>query len=359
MRASGFPRSKLIPITPNATAETVALLRWIDDMGKGPRIALGTSDHLAGMPDVYPAMDWFETEAVFMANSGGRRPKLLCFEYHDPAWVSRYGSAGTDSVRERIVAANARGQVVVLHNHSGNPVTGRLSREGTVYPPPPVGFRQGTVYDKTGDPITAVLPGGAENAQMIGYMDRMAAFIESCVDANGKKIPIILRMFHEANGAFFWWGGSGGALYIQLWQYFVSYMRDVKGLKNVLYAPNLQDGEVFTSWWPGADYSDFGTVDYYNDSDTPAFDGTLLLSIYNQIKGRADYKPIALAEAGGRYNINTPNFWTSARDVLTTKYRKFAYVVLWRPTWGPSLDDPAASKAAFSAFANDPRVVTV
>jgi hypothetical protein len=46
-----------------------------------------------------------------------------------------------------------------------------------------------------------------QEAQFLSYLDRLAAFFSSLVDANGKLIPVIWQFFHEISNNLMWWAG--------------------------------------------------------------------------------------------------------------------------------------------------------
>ncbi len=356
---TGFPASKATPISSGASTETVRLYRRLHDMGRKVSFLLGTSDHFAAMPNTAPSPTFFGSEESLIANTG-RRASVICFEYHDSNWTSRYGSTGTTVMRNKIIAANALGQVVVLHNHMGNPVTGQLSREGQTYPYPGGNYDgTGYVYDTTGSPLNAIKTGGAQIAAWTAYLDRLATFIESLVDASGKKIPVILRWFHEANGGWFWWGTSA-ADYKIVWQQFVAYLKDTKALTNVLFNVNFTTESSFSGWYPGDTYVDIISLDNYDNTSTPTVgNGGKLATAYTAMLALSTAKPFALGEFGYENHGNNTSIWTQGVSAFTSTYRKFGMAVMWRTPWGPDTSDSTASKANQSAMASDPRVLTL
>ena len=64
-------------------------------------------------------------------------------------------------------------------------------------------------------------------------------------------VPVICRLFHENDGSWFWWGAAycSPSQYKNLFRYTEEYLRDVKGLHNLLYA--YSPGGPFTD---AADY---------------------------------------------------------------------------------------------------------
>jgi len=60
-----------------------------------------------------------------------------------------------------------------------------------------------------------------------------------------KDIPVLWRPLHEASGSWFWWGASGSAPYVALWEFMHQYLTNVKGLNNLIWVWNGDNGEWF------------------------------------------------------------------------------------------------------------------
>ena len=96
-------------------------------------------------------------------------------------------------------------------------------------------------------------------------LDKVAALLKQLKDMG---IPVLWRPLHEAvgnwstnnpNGAWFWWGASGPAPYIALWEYMYDYLKNVKGLDNLIWVWNGQH----TDWFPNPETVDIIGYDYY------------------------------------------------------------------------------------------------
>ena len=357
MRRTRFAKSTAVPITAGATSETVALYRHLIDMGKRTHFRFGVSDLHVGM-DATPT--FYENSAIYMAN-GGQAPAVTGWEYSDTEWSNRWGAVGTESIRQRIIAAHAAGAIITMNHHSGNPVTGYLSRDTQTHPAPTSQSGTGYYKDKTGSPVTAILPGGSKRTQWLAYLDRLAAFLASLIDTDGNKIPVILRLHHECNGLFFWWAAEGAAKYKNLWADHVTYLRDTAGVTNVLYAPNFNaGGELVSDWFPGSEYTDVVTLDIYRDSANPhLLSGTDVAWWFSQCESVAGEKPLAIAEIGSSTNQENADWYLEVLAGMTTRLRRAAYAATWRSPWGPDFADSTASKAAFTALLNDPRAIKI
>jgi mannan endo-1,4-beta-mannosidase len=88
-------------------------------------------------------------------------------------------------------------------------------------------------------------------------------------------MPIVFRPFHEHNGDWFWWGKGIASEedYIKLWRFTIEYLRDEKGVHNLLYSfspdrsrmkiENIESDYFYA--YPGDDYVDiFGFDDYWD-----------------------------------------------------------------------------------------------
>lgn len=171
-------------------------------------------------------------------------------------------------VRNELLRAYGMGAMVTMSWHSVNPIT-----------------FGGYGHNMAPGSVAAVLPGGARHEQFLEWLDRVAAFLDSVADgASGKSVPIIFRPFHEHTGDWFWWCTGSPAQptdttpeqFIALWRMTVEYLRDVRGLHNVLYAYSPDRSRIDMSSaatceagylyaYPGDDYVDvLGFDDYWD-----------------------------------------------------------------------------------------------
>ena len=171
-------------------------------------------------------------------------------------------------VRAELLRAYSMGAVTTMSWHSANPIT-----------------FGGYGHNTAPGSVAAVLPGGARHGQFLEWLDRVAAFLDSVVDeASGESVPIIFRPFHEHTGDWFWWCTGSPAQptdttpeqFIALWRMTVDYLRDVRGLHNVLYAYSPDRSRIDMSSestceagylyaYPGDDYVDvLGFDDYWD-----------------------------------------------------------------------------------------------
>lgn len=240
-----------------------------------------------------------------------------------------------------------RGGVVTISWHMDNPVSG------------------GSSWDTT-RAVAAILPGGPQHEKFKGWLDRFAAFNEG-LEVDGKMVPILFRPYHENTGSWFWWGGRLASLedYKTLWRFTVDYLRDEKGLHNLLYVYSTDvhnSEEEYLARYPGDEYVDvLGFDDYQSlrrDETVPLLTERMVRVVkLAQERG----KLAAYTETGG--GGQDPDYWTTRLlaalngDPLA---RHITWVLPWRnanqrQNFVPYLGHPAASD--FKQFTDDPLIL--
>lgn len=302
------------------TAETLALQSWL---GKSKlRPALGAQWN--GSPK---SLGWEE-----QAQISGKSPLVFGIEYFDYGPIEKNLGARENSARF-FVEKYSQGGIVTLVDHMPNFVTG------------------GNSWDRNGETLDAILPGGAAHAEFVAYLDRLAQFLKS-LNFNGKPVPVLLRPLHEMNGAWFWWGDKvSGARLVQLWRFYHDYLVQEKSVRNVLWvwSPNIDPAatvERFTSYWPGAQYVDVIGLDGYDNSPMPNITNKSFVRSFNTIATMAKTfsRPVAFTEIGAKFGAQQlPHFWDM--DVLNAVRKEFSgvsYVLIWNNEYGPREQTPAA-----------------
>ena len=301
----------------------------------------GVSSDVKAATGDYPAVFGFDTLII----EGRERPGV--------AEATREQNALTlaRSIRE----AHDLGAISTLSAHVENFATG------------------GDFYDTSGDALRAALPGGAKNAELTAYLDLIALAADNAVDADGTPIPIVFRPWHENAGSWFWWGAAFGSPgeYAELYRYTVEYLRDVKGVHNLLYAFSPGGGfggdqDLYLRTYPGDDFIDVLGYDTYDASASPAFLNGLVDDL-GMIADLADQKGkiSAFTEFGITNGVQpdganaNPHWYTDVLDAIKAdpEASRSAYMLTWAnfggdttpytPTSGEMLPD-------FQAFHDDP-----
>lgn len=240
-----------------------------------------------------------------------------------------------ERLRQLIQQCNSRGGVVMLCWHQDNPLTGDDAWDNT------------RVVDK-------ILTEGSEiNIKYKTWLDNIATFILSLKDGNGKLIPVIFRPLHEHTQTWNWWGSSAttDSEFIALWRLIVNYLRDTKGVHNILYviSPQLDlnygagTTDRLLYRWPGDDYVDILGMDCYHGTNSAAFTSNLA---YLSALSTKKKKPAGVTETGipsGR----SSDYWTrQISDPI--KGVNCSMVVMWRNeseshAYGPYPGDNSAA----------------
>ncbi|SFG33582.1 glycoside hydrolase family 26 protein [Prevotella sp. KH2C16] len=252
-------------------------------------------------------------------------------------------------IREEVKRQHERGGIIEISWHPDNPVTGK------------------SAWDPSGFPVREILAGGSQHAKFNTWLKRIAEFLSSLRDKDGKLIPVVFRPWHEMGGGWFWWG-SKSCTPEEFKQLFV-YTHDVftrqYKLDNLVwgYSPNAGD-EDFLKYYPGDEYVDLMGFDLYDfEADNAKYQGNLKRELTRLAKvGKEHKKLIALTETGAQQlpdeNWFSQVFWPVAREY------SFSYVLFWRNAWDQHKETymsypGAPSEADFKKFAAEKRTLFV
>lgn len=192
----------------------------------------------------------------------------------------------------------------------------------------------------TSESVVHILPGGKDHAAYRAKLDLFADFLKELkVGFLFKRpVPIIFRPFHEHTGGWFWWGSKSCTVeqYQELWRFTVEYLRDEKGVHNLLYAysPDVfNDKAHYLERYPGDDYVDILGLDDYHDVGAHG-DPAMLTQRLRMVVELAEEKgKVAALTETGYETIPKADWWT---EVLLKHIeedpvaRRIAYMVLWR-----------------------------
>lgn len=212
--------------------------------------------------------------------------------------------------------------------------------------------------------VKHIIPGGSHHKEYKKELDKIAHFVKHIVGKDGKVVPIIFRPFHEFDGSWFWWGKNFCTReeFISLWQFTVEYLRDYRGVRNILFAfspdRNFQNEEEFLERYPGDKYVDLLGMDNYWDFK-PEGEGldaiTQKLKIITKL-GTKKNKLVAFTETGSE-KIPDDRWWTDKLlHVMDNDSIKIAFVMVWRNAhlnhfYAPHEGHPSSEN--FIEFKND------
>lgn len=131
--------------------------------------------------------------------------------------------------------------------------------------------------NRSGNPCDALLSTGGDPTARALYLSTLDNFAHWATDAEhwGGR-ALIFRPFHENDGDWAWWGTNpvsacSDADYVQLWRETVDYLRNTKGVHNLLYAYSPEIIRGYTDYtgsrYPGDDYVDIFGIDLYASRD--------------------------------------------------------------------------------------------
>lgn len=225
-----------------------------------------------------------------------------------------------DSIKVYITRAHHMGGINTISWHARYPVTNF------------------DAWNLTSIDVPSLLPGGKSHLQFLKELDLVAAFMETLIDDSGKLIPVIFRPWHEMYGNWFWWGSAtcSDDEYRQLFCFTVDYLRNIRGLTNLLIAfspdKNFDSKEDYLKRYPGDDVVDVLGLDDYGDFKQNRLDLIVIrLGIVADL-AREKGKISAFTETGSD-KLEIPNWYTSSLlQVLNAseKTRQVSYVMVWR-----------------------------
>jgi len=250
-----------------------------------------------------------------------------------------------ERMRFWIRAAYERGGIHTFSWHSTNPVSGG-------------GFTDVTKA------VSHIVPGGAYHDDYKLQLDRLASFFKSLRAEAGNSIPIIFRPFHENTGSWFWWGKDHctAGEFISLWQFTVEYLRDEKGVHNLLYAYSPDSSpsgsrEEYMRRYPGDNYVDVLGIDdygYFHRGDSS--NGLQWLRMIVDL-AHDNNKVAAITELG--LDLENENCWTNFLNPVKndTVAKGIAWILVWRNANTDHFFAPYPGQASvpdFLQFYDDP-----
>lgn len=203
----------------------------------------------------------------------------------------------------------------------------------------------------TGNPCDAILSTGGDATALAAYrttLDRLALWATTETRFNNRAF--IFRPFHENDGNWFWWGtgatsACSDADYVQLWRETVEYLRDTKGVHNILYAYSPEVIGAYTDYtgsrYPGDAYVDIFGIDVYSNTDDLNATGCAyydcdVLARYRHVANKAKERGKIFAITEGMRDQTTAfrsDYWTWWIDQILadSDLDEVAYITPWAP----------------------------
>jgi hypothetical protein len=300
--------------------------------------------------DPFYGLTWdYQPDSSDVKNVCGDWPAVMGFEL---GGIEMGDAKNLDSVpftrmAEEIIKHYERGGIVTISWHPRNPVTtidgGGLAGQK---------FPEGTAWDVSDTTVVKqVLEGGEKHEKFLLWMRRVADFLDQLKTADGQKVPIIFRPWHENTGSWFWWGERlcTADEYKGLWNLLQDYLNG-RGFDNLLwaYSPGMAanlDEAKYLERYPGDDRISLVGIDGYQWGSKEDFVAQLDANLAMLTKFAADRGKIAALTECGLKNLTDPTWWTSTLTPVLDKHQ-ISYFLVWRnykKEWfGPSPSQPDA-----------------
>ena len=270
-----------VPVTPNASPEARALLKFI--------ASLSGQHTLTGQHNFPNTKD---TSTLAAARAYGKVPAIFGQDFGFAAPGDKDAVAARPDIIAEVKRQYAQGSIIVLCWHAvpptaDEPVTFQPIRGATNRNLASV---QGRLTDQQWHDV--ITPGTELNKKWCAQVDVVAGFLKQLQAAH---IPVLWRPYHEMNGDWFWWGGRLGdngtkVIYRQIFDRFVNYHH----LDNLIWIwsvdrPARADRQ-FVDYNPGTNYFDIAALDVYGSDFKQSY--------YDDLLTQAAGKPVTLAEVG-------------------------------------------------------------
>lgn len=292
-----------------------SLISRLDSVSNEGRFYFGHHD------DTAYGHNWkYEKGRSDVKDVAGEYPGLMNW---DLGMIERDSSRNLDGVpfsfiAEEIKAQDARGGINAISWHLRNPLSG------------------GDSWDVTASPLKELQDNQALADTMDLWIGRAADFILSLKNADGDRIPVIFRPWHENTGSWFWWGAGNSTPeeYIDVWKR-TRRIFDEKGVDNVVwaYSPDrVPSMEAYLTTYPGDEYVDILGCDIYHFGGTEGTGnyremvGGLLPNVADEAAKRG--KLVAFTETGLE-GVVIDDWYTNVLLPLVSDI-PIAYVCVWR-----------------------------
>ncbi len=312
------------PVTPNASPEAAALLKYIQGIsGRHTMTGQHNFPNTKDASTLRVAQLYGKIPAVFGQDFGFAAP----------------GDKDSVAARPDIIAECKRqwtnGSIITLCWHAvpptaDEPVTFQPRRDAPATKR--LASVQGRLTDEQWNDL--ITPGTELNQHWCEQVDVIAGYLEKLRDAH---VPVLWRPYHEMNGEWFWWGGRRGergttVLYRQLFDRLVNYHK----LTNLIWVwsvdrPSTPERQ-FADYFPGRQYFDIAALDVYHSDFKQSY--------YEDLLKLANGKPVTLAEVGPPPTV----------DILKQQ-PKWTWWMQWAGMGGRG----GSATNAVQALFNDPR----
>ncbi|OXA75057.1 mannan endo-1,4-beta-mannosidase [Flavobacterium aquidurense] len=196
-------------------------------------------------------------------------------------------------------------------------------------------YHESFIYEESDKYLMHNIAEGINDQQEVTWFNNQ---LQDAVDILKElKIPVVVSLFHEMNGNWFWWGNraeGGKEAYIKLYQYTVNYIKARTDYALFAWSPNYPfDSGNYPgiNYSPGDDFVDVVGVDYY---DAGSSKGKSFESLVHDVTAVSDFslrhnKTPVLAEIGNRFDRpnDKPNWWIEVNQHLQDSDHGFKLLI--------------------------------
>ncbi|WP_373056520.1 glycoside hydrolase family 26 protein [Zunongwangia sp. H14] len=314
----------------SATEETVALFYHLK--------AISDTQFIVGQQDAFNA--FYEDNDGFsdFKKLTGSDPGMLGSDFmfitddNNSGQASNWFYQQEQTIIADVKEAYSKGMVNAFTWHLREPYEGQ-----TFYTDEMTEFQKNNAFK-------SILPGGANHEYYKGKLDKIAEVANNLTGEDGNLIPFIFRPFHEFEKDFFWWGAAWSTPeeFKSVWRFTVDYLRDEKGVHNILYAfapdNSYTTKSGYLERYPGDEYVDILGMDNYGDVSPQ--DGSRIAIANQKLKVVSDlakerFKVAALTETGyfvtpGQTAL-APDFYSeNIYNLLTNNEINIGFMMFWQ-----------------------------
>ena len=186
------------------------------------------------------------------------------------------------------------------------------------------------------DARLALEEGTPERKAFISDMDAMAELLKPFCQ---KRVPILWRPFHEANGDWFWWGSRGPQTARGLWRDMYGRFTKVHELNNLIWVWNSPLPEGYA----GDEYCDVISRDMYLPEHThgdyqEAYDELMRITKADKIAALGETGPVPGLAALSRTRVPWAWFMTWSKGVCLNMTSREELKAAYRSEYGVTLD---------------------
>ncbi|MGV3600068.1 MAG: glycoside hydrolase family 26 protein [Dyadobacter fermentans] len=302
------------PVNASATTQTGMLLKSLHALAENGTM-FGHQD------DLVNGINWkYKKDSSDIRTMAGDYPAVFGWDIGKIEINDRANFEGVllHEISKNVKRAHAKGGINTISWLCYNPVSPTETAKSTT---------DSTIRKLFADPVHL--------KRYNGWLDRVAAFLKNLKDDDGQRIPIVLRLFHENTGNWFWWGKKHCTPeeYIRLFRYTVDYLKDKRKVNNVLFAyctDKFKSRDEYLERYPGDEYVDVIGADIYDgpkNHETFITDARKMVTTMTEI-GREKGKPSAIMETG--YRQMPVHDWFTNFLYPVIRDSGLSYVMIWK-----------------------------